>query len=579
MLKKIVKYWKKIVVLFFVVVMFSSPILWKYRYHIKSLLDIRISNTIEIEKDTKLLAVFSFKDLDQSQLIEKSIHYKIKLVKSSGIPITKNEIKEINNPSIPLIFTIETWGVNGYFSFKNDEMKSLYKGKYDKLIQEFCVSVIGDRPNVYFRLNPEIEVPSVTFPWRGRLLSYHKAFEHLSNLTNSFAPQVKQIFGGVGYPGVLDFYPDNKEVDLVSVVLSPESEKSLNYYPKYNSEYYDLFRRLHRFRFLDKPIFVFGSSEVDRLSINQALFDSIKNQVYLKEEIIYSSDNFITSKNKIKKPFHDSVFEFGLYDPNDLLNNEKSVSVEHLFVDFSSLYNGSFEKSFKEVLSRNHNIIVTFEPFRNPFGEDDINVLKNVIKQVYDKEIEQLYSIISQTSNIVYLRFGHEMEIPTTRYPWQSQDPIIYINSFRYFMLYKDSIPSNIKRVWGPAGDRGSDEFWPGSDVVDVISFAIYGLPDKNITDPNKQLSFATFFNKKKRRMRFLDKPIFITEFGVKGPEGYQKKWLEGAAKILKNEPQVIGANYFNMSDTPKAWGEIKPPDWSISKETLDHFINTLNEE
>ena len=79
--------------------------------------------------------------------------------------------------------------------------------------------------------------------------------------------------------------------------------------------------------------------------------------------------------------------------------------------------------------------------------------------------------------------------------------------------------------------------------------------------------------------MRFLDKPIFITEFGVKGPDAYQYKWLEGAAKTLKKDSQVIGANYFNMSDTPKAWGDIKPPDWSISKETLQHFVNTLKEE
>jgi len=578
MLKKVLKHWKIVLAGFCVLLMLSTPIIWKYRYHFKTLLAIRLSNTIELDDDKELLAIFSFKDINQSQLIEKSVHYKIKLVESSGISITKDEIKEINNSSIPLIFTIETWGANGYLAFKQDEMKSFYNGKYDKVIQDLCVSVIGDRPNVYFRLNPEIEVPSITFPWQGHLFSYHKAFEHLSNLTNSFAPQVKHIFGGAGYPGVLEYYPEGDKVDVASVVLSSESEKPLNYYPKYNSVYYDLYRRLHRLRFLDQPIFVFGSSEADRLSIKQRLLDSIKNKVQLEREIIYSKANFITPKNNIKKSFS-HVFEFGLYDPNDLLNTETSVSIEHLFVDFSSLYDGSFEERFKDVLSRNHNVIVTFEPFRNPLGKDDTNVLENVLKQVYDKEIEKLYSIISQTTKKVYLRFGHEMEIPITRYPWQSQDPIIYINSFRYFMSYRDSLPSNIKRVWGPAGDRGSTEFWPGSDVVDVISFAIYGLPDKNITDPNKQLSFATIFKIKKRRMRFLDKPIFITEFGVKGPDAYQYKWLEAAAKTLKKDSQVIGANYFNMSDTPKAWGDIKPPDWSISKETLHHFINTLNEE
>lgn len=145
-------------------------------------------------------------------------------------------------------------------------------------------------------------------------------------------------------------------------------------------------------------------------------------------------------------------------------------------------------------------------------------------------------------------------------------------------MNFKGELPSNIKRVWGPAGDRGSIEWYPGNDVVDVMSIAIYGLPDKNITDPNMQESFKTIFNRKTRRVRFIDKPLFITEFGVKGPEDYQTNWLEGAAKVLREHPGVLGVNYFNMSDTPKAWGDIKPPDWSITKQTLHHFYNTLNQ-
>ncbi|WP_298534006.1 hypothetical protein [uncultured Algibacter sp.] len=577
MLKKIVKHGKKLFIVFFLLLLCSTSILYKYRYHLKHLLVIRLYNTIE-KDDEDLLAIFSFNDIEDSRLVQKSVHYKIKLVSSSGIPIDRADIEGIDNPEIPLIFTIETWGINGYLSFKNDEMESLYTGEYDAFFKEFCTLIIGHRPNVYFRLNPEMEVSSITFPWQGHLISYQKAFEYLSSLTNTHAPQVKHIFGGAGYPGVLEFYPDCDQVDVASVVLSPESEKPINYYPKYTSTYYNLFRRLHRLRFIDKPIFVFGSSDKDQATISPDILDSIKNQVYSEREVVYSKANFITSK-KTYRADHINAFGFGLYDPNNLLNSETAVSVEHLFVDFSSLENGNFEKRFKAVLSRNHDIIVTFEPFRNPFGIEDMDVLNNVLKHNYDKDIEKLYAILLKTSNKVYLRYAHEMEIPIIRYPWQSQDPVTYIKSFRYFMSFKAELPRNIKRVWGPAGDRGSIEFWPGSDVVDVISFAIYGLPDKNITNPNKQLSFEKIFKMKKRRMRFIDKPIFITEFGVKGPEDYQTKWLENAAKILKNETQVIGANYFNMSDTPKAWGDIKPPDWSISKATLNLFINTLNEE
>ncbi|NNG08758.1 MAG: hypothetical protein HKM92_01200, partial [Arenibacter sp.] len=111
----------------------------------------------------------------------------------------------------------------------------------------------------------------------------------------------------------------------------------------------------------------------------------------------------------------------------------------------------------------------------------------------------------------------------------------------------------------------------------DIVSIAIYGLPDKNIIDPEKQESFETIFNRKIWRLRFLDKPIFITEFGVKGPEEYQTRWLKRAAEIIAQNSQLIGVNYFNMSDTPKAWGEIKPPDWSITKKSFLSFTETLN--
>jgi beta-mannanase len=114
---------------------------------------------------------------------------------------------------------------------------------------------------------------------------------------------------------------------------------------------------------------------------------------------------------------------------------------------------------------------------------------------------------------------------------------------------------------------------------VDFVSVAIYGLPDKNITDPKKQESFSTIFYRKYWRVRLLNKPIFITEFGVKGPEEYQTNWLEAAAVVIRENQQIVGINYFNMSDTPKAWGEIKPPDWSITKKSFYAFIDKLNEK
>jgi len=54
---------------------------------------------------------------------------------------------------------------------------------------------------------------------------------------------------------------------------------------------------------------------------------------------------------------------------------------------------------------------------------------------------------------------------------------------------------------------------------------------------------------------------------------------MKDAAKVIQDYPVISGVNYFNMFDTPKAWGDIEPPDWRISKKTFDLFVKTLYHE
>lgn len=571
-MKKIILY-----ILFIGGILLTGYYVFKYKHIITYILQSKTSIIFEEVVSEPVLAVFSFKPDTSGELISTFRHYRVRLTKRVDWEKVANEITQFSD-SIPTMITVETWGEGLYDSYKLNPMGGLLKGNYDDAIKALCTQVIGKRDNIYIRFNPEMEVPVKRYPWQlyGGIF-YIEAYRHFSELCKAFAPKVKLVWGTAGYPGVMEYYPGDDVVDAAAIIAKSESEMALEVYPKDYPIDYDIFRRLHRLRFIDKPIFVLGSLLTPKDSITSSLLTSFENKIAKYDSTVYSTANFSRPLGPIKGPV--TKLEIGLYDPQELLNKEKAVTVEHLFVDFENLKNGSFEKRFQEVISREHDIIVTFEPFRNPNQAVDFEVLQNVSLGKYDQEIKHLYRIIANTERLVYLRYAHEMEIPITRYPWQSQDPIHYINSFRYFMTFPETEISNIKRVWGPAGDRGSLEWWPGNDVVDIVSIAIYGLPDKNITDPEKQESFETIFNRKNWRFRFLNKPIFITEFGVKGPEEYQTKWLERAAEVIGQNPQLIGVNYFNMSDTPKAWGEIKPPDWSITKKSFLSFTETLNRE
>ncbi|NNL15027.1 MAG: hypothetical protein HKO81_00115 [Flavobacteriaceae bacterium] len=522
-----------------------------------------------------ILAEVSLQSETPSRKIDSFPHFTLKLYDNEDWNIKKEALSQISE-HIPVMITVETWARKKY-SYNKNPLTDVVNGKYDKILRKMCSILIGERLNVYIRFNPEMEVPVRLYPWQ-RVGRYTEAFQHFSVLCKTYAPQAKIVWGPASYPGAMEYYPGNEFVDAATVTLKSDSEMRLNVYPNNYSIHYDVMRRIHRLRFIDKPIFVLGSNQFANDSVNDKLLDDLAKHIHQNRDIIYSTDNFQRFKLDTENNQQGNI-EIGLYDPQSKLNKEKPVTVEHLFADFTNLNNGSFQDSFNRVVKRGHDIIVTFEPFRNVNGETDLNVLQQITNGKYDQEISYLYSIIAATNKKVYLRYAHEMEIPITRYPWQSQNPVDYIKSFRYFMSFQKPLLSNIKRVWGPAGDRGSIEWWPGNDVVDYISIAIYGLPDKNITDPKKQETFATIFKRKYRRMRFINKPIFITEFGVKGPEEFQTKWLEDAAKVIRKHKQIIGVNYFNMSDTPKAWGDIKPPDWSISKESFYRFIEVLEKE
>ncbi len=557
-------------------VLLFSLFLIRYHKTLIKLLKPKQDNTMGLNASEHVLAVFSFHPGAENKIFDSCFHYTVKLQNIKNLKIKLGEIEQISE-HVPLMFTLETWDTHSLSFYENNVLTNMTKGKYDDIIKKMCVEFIGKRPNVYFRFNPDMEVPVSRYPWQqigGQ--AYISAFRHFASLCKKHAPQIKLIWGPAGYPGAMEFYPGDDVVDAASVTIKSDSEIPLDVYPKNYPIAYDIFRRLHRLRFTDKPIFILGSKQIDNDSVTNQLISSLTQKINKDRDIIYSAENFkhpLSNRNSVQR----EKLEIGVFDKFSRLNHEEPITSEHIFTDFRMLHDGKFQNEFKKVIERGHDVIVTFEPHKSPYAEDELQVLQDVADGKYDKELDVLYSIILSTEKRVYLRYAHEMEIPITRYPWQSQDPLVYIKSYRYFMTYKDSLPSNVKRVWGPAGDRGSLEWWPGNDLVDFVSIAIYGLPDKNITNPEMQESFEKIFNRKYWRIRFVDKPIFITEFGVKGPEEYQTKWMEEAAKVIRETPRIKGVNYFNMSDIPLAWGEIKPPDWSITKNTFYKFLEVLN--
>ena len=552
--------------LLFLVVMFS--VYAGYRmYHSTTIKIMFLKNKMVELTEEPVLGVYD-RGNTISQTASRSIrHFALILNNDKPWKLEKNLLGDLHD-SIPVLLTVEIWD--------SQILKKTIAGEYDQNIKELFTEILKVNRTYYIRLFPHMDTSKGNLAWEMIPSDFTGAFERFSSIIKKIAPQAQMVWGPAGETGVMEFFPLDAQVNIASISLNTNFETINSQLP--NTIPYQLQRKLHRLRFIDKPIFILGSKTLNEVSFKREWITEAIEFIKDNEEGIYSEENFHRSAWIPKQTNNDELL-IGLFDPNLLLVEEKQVSLEHLFVNFNGVRDGTLKQAMEDVISRGHSLIISVEPGPDKDNNLDHSLLENIQNGYYDEEIREIYSLISEVKDTVYLRFAHEMEIPITRYPWQSKDPVEYIKAYRYFMEFGEDQPKNIKRIWGPAGDRGSLEWWPGNDVVDYISIAIYGLPDKNITDPEKQESFSRIFGRKSSRFRLLNKPFFITEFGVKGDEEFQNLWLREAAEILKQQNNVVGINYFNYQDSPGAWGEIQPPDWSISQETFRMFLEELNKK
>ena len=239
--------------------------------YIKKISVAESENTILKNSSEPVLATFSFFSEENSRVTDTTLHYTVKLHNTQKWDQTKEEIAQIPD-DMSILLTVETWGNNNFFTYISNPLEEILSGKFDGRFKELCKEINEKRQNVFVRFNPEMEVPVTRFPWQYRGWSeYMDAFRHFAGIIKIYAPHAKVVWGPAGYPGTMEFYPGDDVVDAVSVTLKSESEMPLEAYPKNYTVEYDLFRRLHRLRFTNKPVFILGSPNNANDSVNQRL--------------------------------------------------------------------------------------------------------------------------------------------------------------------------------------------------------------------------------------------------------------------------------------------------------------------
>jgi cellulose synthase (UDP-forming) len=261
----------------------------------------------------------------------------------------------------------------------------------------------------------------------------------------------------------------------------------------------------------------------------------------------------------------------GVYDPKRTFAEADYVAIEHIFVSWLDDNGPLIKETSEYARQRNRWLMITVEPWssRQPGGGDAL-LLNDVASGRYDQHIDAVCRNIAALETPLFIRWGHEMEVPTGRYPWAQPDGQSFVDAYRRFVDRCRTQTDRAFYVWSPRGDHELDQYFPGKSYADYVGVSVYSFPDWEVGEYGRVRAVAKNFAERYDRIRKYDKPVMIAELGVTGGTLYQRTEITRAFADLQSFPLLQAVVYFNAVDSPGAWeARYGVPDWSIDPRYL----------
>jgi endoglucanase len=262
----------------------------------------------------------------------------------------------------------------------------------------------------------------------------------------------------------------------------------------------------------------------------------------------------------------------GAYDPLNALEREP-LSFDHHFVSWLDLDHAAFQAAHKMAAIRGRDLLITVEPFtRSPRQ----TFFQRILARHYDPEIRSVCKEIGRIETTVLVRWGHEMDDKSGRYPWAQPDSAGYVEAYRHFVDECRGLAPQAKFVWSPMGNTSPARYYPGDRYVDFVGLPIWGLQDFDAHYYGKARPFTDILDEKYRLVRQYHKPVIVAEFGVSGSRRYKQFILDGLKKAPEAFPLLHSVIYFNMKEPyhwPRPFGS---PDWRLEP---GQFANSLSRQ
>ena len=256
---------------------------------------------------------------------------------------------------------------------------------------------------------------------------------------------------------------------------------------------------------------------------------------------------------------------YGVYDPEKGFD-DAYMAIEHIYVSWVAFDPIELWDSYRYAKHRDRWLMVTVEPWLENKASD-ADLLSATVSGYYDENIDAVCRTLGQLGVPLFVRWGHEMEKVTGRYPWAKEDASAYVQAYRRFVdRCRDLVPEALF-VWSPAGNKGLDRYWPGPYYVDYIGVSVYGFAERDLDRHGKIRSFRELFAERYARIERFGKPVMIAELGVNGGRSQQEVWMQELFLDLKTFPLLKTVVYFNARDSEGAWeSKYAVPNWKIDK-------------
>lgn len=262
----------------------------------------------------------------------------------------------------------------------------------------------------------------------------------------------------------------------------------------------------------------------------------------------------------------------GAYDPHGDFRRSDDLAIEHVYLPWTDIDLDSLSAVDRYAGARGRTILATVEPWswapsRAPRSED---LLAGIRNGAYDDTARAVCSALGALDSAVVVRWGHEMDHRTGRYPWAQWSPEEYVDAYRWFVATCSEASDDLRFMWSPLGrsthwsngTRSVSEFYPGDDVVDVIGATVLAVQDYDLRVSGRPLGFVEHFAPVYDMLKQHGKPIWIAELGFTGDPDFEQTWAAEVAQAQRAFPELDAVVYFNACDVVEWPADVGVPCW-----------------